>query len=315
MIIILSTSDNFHANLVQGKLESHGLDFLRVNSDQIPIDKCFFSNEGFGSLDIYGRNINLSDISGVFVHHPRIIVSNAIGTDSLDRALFRSSWVNFLNWIECFIPCIKWVNSLSKIRLSSSVFNQLDLAKRVGFEVPRTCFSNDLLKIKTFFGNNIDVILKTGPLQGLFMPGKRILANIVSLKNIDEDIISKSPCLFQEYIDKSFELRVHLVDDKIFSCKIDSQFSENKKTRVDWRNYSISDTPHTPFELDDISSGRIKDIAKALGLRLGIFDFIVTKNQKLIFLECNSQGYWSWIEDLTGLKITDAVVDSLVKVC
>lgn len=314
MIIILSTSDNFHANLVQIRLEERGVDFVRVNSDQIPIDKCFFSSERGNNIIISGINICLSDVSGVFVHHPRIIVSDDVGANLLDRNLFRSSWLNFLTWIEYFIPSVKWVNSLSGIRSSSTVFTQLSLAKKNGFRVPRTCFTNNLSELKTFFGNSENVVLKTGPLRGIFMPGKRILANVISLEDIDEEIISKSPCLFQEYVDKSFELRVHLVDGKIFSCKIDSQLSENKKTRVDWRNYSISDTPHTPFELDTLSLKKIKSITKALDLRFGIFDFVVTKKQDLVFLECNSQGYWSWIEDLTGLKITNAVVDSLINV-
>ncbi|MBU1557441.1 hypothetical protein KKC45_00565, partial [Patescibacteria group bacterium] len=137
MILILSTSDNFHTNLIQNKLENRGLDFLRVNSDCLPIYNCFFSHGGTNSISISGKNICPEDVSGIFVHHPRIIFSDTIGSDSLDRSLVRSSCLNFLNWLECFVPSSKWMNSLNKIRSSSYVFTQLSLAKSVGFKVPK----------------------------------------------------------------------------------------------------------------------------------------------------------------------------------
>ncbi len=313
MVIVLSTSDNFHANLVQGSLEKRGIDVVRVDFDKIPISRCLFSNRKGDSIVVCGRDIYPADVSGVFTHHPRILINSLSGSDSLDATLHRSSWLNFLNWMEDFIPSVRWVNSLHRIFSTSSVFDQLDLAERNGFITPKTCFSNDVSEVRKFFGDVDSVILKTGPLQGIFMPGRRILANVVSLSSIDPEILSTSPCLFQEYVEKSFELRIHVVDDEVFVCKIDSQASNSKKTRVDWRNYSLSDTPHFPFSLDSLTANKVRGLASLFGLRMCIFDFIVTKDQKLVFLECNSQGYWSWIEDLTGLKITNAVVNSLIK--
>ena len=48
---------------------------------------------------------------------------------------------------------------------------------------------------------------------------------------------------------------------------------------------------------------------KSLGLQYGAIDFIVDKNDHLIFLEVNPTGDWYWIEDQVNLPITKAVVD------
>ena len=48
-----------------------------------------------------------------------------------------------------------------------------------------------------------------------------------------------------------------------------------------------------------------------LGLNFGCFDFIVTPSGDYVFLECNPNGQWLWVEDATGLKISEAIADFL----
>ena len=48
-----------------------------------------------------------------------------------------------------------------------------------------------------------------------------------------------------------------------------------------------------------------------LDLPFGAFDFAVTPDEEWVFLEINPNGQWGWIEDHTGLHITDAIVDHL----
>ncbi len=44
------------------------------------------------------------------------------------------------------------------------------------------------------------------------------------------------------------------------------------------------------------------------GIKFGAFDFILTPDNQLVFLEINPNGQWYWIEKLTGLPITDKLV-------
>ena len=54
------------------------------------------------------------------------------------------------------------------------------------------------------------------------------------------------------------------------------------------------------------------DIALAVeGMKRGAFDFIVTPSGEYVFLECNPNGQWLWIEMETELKISEAIADAL----
>jgi glutathione synthase/RimK-type ligase-like ATP-grasp enzyme len=44
-----------------------------------------------------------------------------------------------------------------------------------------------------------------------------------------------------------------------------------------------------------------------LGLTFGCLDFIVTPDDRLVFLEINPNGQWLWIQRLTGMPIGESV--------
>lgn len=50
-----------------------------------------------------------------------------------------------------------------------------------------------------------------------------------------------------------------------------------------------------------------------LGLRFGAFDFALTDDGAPVFLECNPNGQWGWLEDATGLPIAAAIADLLLE--
>ncbi len=57
---------------------------------------------------------------------------------------------------------------------------------------------------------------------------------------------SENPIVLQNYIEKKYEVRYIVVENKHFVCKIESQKSEI--TKVDWRRYDIPNTPITLLE-------------------------------------------------------------------
>ncbi|MCW1360319.1 hypothetical protein [Campylobacter sp. US33a] len=50
-----------------------------------------------------------------------------------------------------------------------------------------------------------------------------------------------------------------------------------------------------------------------MNLEYGALDFIVNLQNEWIFLEINYSGQWLWIEDLSGLKISDGIVNWIKK--
>ncbi|MEK7603815.1 MAG: hypothetical protein AAB461_01710, partial [Patescibacteria group bacterium] len=244
----------------------------------------------------------------VFIHHPRISYRHEWFADELERQLFVASWDSVKEWMEAQFSHARWVNRSSANARSRNILNQLRLAASLNFKTPDTLFTNNLTELKAFAGSDT-VVIKQGNL-GVHLDKKRILTSVIDVSSVKESALRGCPCLFQRYIPKQFELRVHVIDDNVLTCRIDSQMSA--KTRIDWRNYDLENTPHTAYDLEISVSEKCVKMTKQLGLGFGIIDMIVTPQDEYVFLECNAQGHWAWIEECTGLPITKTLCEYLV---
>ena len=122
--------------------------------------------------------------------------------------------------------------------------------------------------------------------------------------------IRVAPCLFQEYIEKDYELRITVVGNQVFAARIYSQ--EHEETKLDWRRDQHKVTlRHEVENLDPQLERMCINLTRSLGLTFGAIDMIVTPRQERVFLEINPNGQWGWIEKLTGLPIADALIDVL----
>lgn len=121
---------------------------------------------------------------------------------------------------------------------------------------------------------------------------------------------TRAPVIVQPYVDKLYELRVTVVGEQIFACRIDSQQSE--RTATDWRRYDFERTPHEPIQLAPALTSAIRQFMEAAGLKYAALDFIVDVEGFTHFVEANPAGQFGWIEELTDLPISDAIVDWLL---
>lgn len=103
-----------------------------------------------------------------------------------------------------------------------------------------------------------------------------------------------------------------MVGDKVFACEIHSQ--ENQRTIDDWRHYNfddLKDVKHLVHKLPSEVQDKCIRMADHFGLNFATFDLVLTPDGKYVFLEMNPNGQWLWIEDLTGLPISEAITDLL----
>ena len=122
--------------------------------------------------------------------------------------------------------------------------------------------------------------------------------------------IPACPVICQEYVRKQFELRITIVGKEIFPCAIYSQEADAAH-RVDWRGdpYAIR---HEAFALPSDIEEKCLALMDALGLQFGCIDMIVTPDNEYVFLEINPWGQWLWVQQLTSMPITEALVDLLI---
>lgn len=121
--------------------------------------------------------------------------------------------------------------------------------------------------------------------------------------------VAATPTLFQEELEKLYELRITVVDGRCFACRIDSQASQ--LTELDYRKYDFEHVAHTPYDLPPHVAQQCCALLAATGLPFGSMDFARTTDGRYIFLDLNLNGQWLWTEELAGLPISIAIADYL----
>ncbi|MDR1624001.1 MAG: hypothetical protein LBS04_03415, partial [Tannerellaceae bacterium] len=70
-----------------------------------------------------------------------------------------------------------------------------------------------------------------------------------SLTEQPDTAFSQTVSYVQNYIEKAFELRVTIVGQEIFACKIDSQQQDEDKGKVDWQQGYDFGLKHERYDL------------------------------------------------------------------
>jgi glutathione synthase/RimK-type ligase-like ATP-grasp enzyme len=81
--------------------------------------------------------------------------------------------------------------------------------------------------------------------------------------------------------------------------------------RHDWRVEQDANV-WRPHRLPGAVTERLLALLTRLGLNYAACDLILTPDGRYVFLEVNSHGMFTWIEEQTGLAISQAIAELLV---
>jgi len=178
----------------------------------------------------------------------------------------------------------------------------LKIAKNTGLLIPKTVVSNDVtFVLKDIRSDNI--LLK--PLNGTaYQTGKMIFAHKFDRNELQnqKEAISFCPSIFQNYVEKKYEVRSFVFGDNVISVKIKSQ--ENPSSQTDWRANTYDKKMFEPYDLSKNEKNLLIKFLKTANLLQGVFDLIRHPSGELYFLECNPEGQWLFMEQATGQKMT-----------
>jgi glutathione synthase/RimK-type ligase-like ATP-grasp enzyme len=225
----------------------------------------------------------------------------------------------FLSFLSYYLKDIFSIGDAVYDRVSASKMLQLKTAKELGMKVPDTCFSNRKEDIIKFAGNYEYVLLKSIENSNIWLKDEYeyvfYAQKVKSSKLADhpEEMFSQTVSFVQNYIEKQFELRITVVDKDAFACKIDSQILDDDKGKIDWRQGYDYGLRHEIFELPQNVADFCLRYLEKMHLHFGCFDMIVTPEDDYVFLECNPNGQWLWIELETGMKISEAIGNVLIR--
>lgn len=195
-------------------------------------------------------------------------------------------------------PAIK-VNPHRASRVAADKPVQLAIAATAGLKVPRTLMGNDPREVQEFAQENGGRVIFKPFFQEIWREGGVERVQHARLLGPDELAMQESirlcPGIYQDYIEKAFELRVIVLGDQIRFVKIDSQ--RVKEATVDWRGDFLQQCPLS--EHCDVPAAVVEALhrfMRLMDLRFGCIDMVVTPEGEYVFLEINDQGQFLWIE-------------------
>lgn len=326
MILIYTNKEDEHPTNVIKYLTQWGVPVLRFNTECLLTDYKFEWTCLNGKTDCKITNIKNgistlgSEITAIWER--RAMIPNTLPyihqQEEINKHNLEEAHV-FLSWLRYYMKDVYSIGGIVNDRYSDSKMLQYATANRLGIRVPDTCFSNNAEDIRRFVSAYNNLSLKPISESSVYVNDEYEYA-FYTRKVSSSDILSQPDVALeqtanyiQEYIEKQYELRITVVGDDIIACKIDSQSQSDDTGKVDWRQGYEHNLKHEIVELPTNISNFCKNYLKTLGLNFGAFDFIVTPDNEYVFVECNPNGQWLWIELYTGFDISKIVAKNLAK--
>jgi glutathione synthase/RimK-type ligase-like ATP-grasp enzyme len=210
-----------------------------------------------------------------------------------------------------------WVNSISSAEKSRHKMLQLIIAKQVGFKIPKTRISNSAEDIRTFLKEESSSGYIYKPFYSAYWELNdggfaRLPTTNIRLDHLPRDkVLQLTPGIFQERIEKKYEIRATFMGQSYIAVKINSQGNVDAET--DWRVANIKDLGIERVDLPNAIYQSCLKLMEKYGLVFGCFDFIVSSDDEYVFLEINEAGQFLWIESaLKDIPLLDMMCQFLI---
>jgi hypothetical protein len=314
MLLILTSDKDLTADFLIVKLIKRGLPYFRLNAEELPVADFTFSlaeNRIRREITLGPRTLNLDQVTAVWY---RRAIQPGVSPGELTKSerVFVAGELRHLAMGLVWNPAIRWVNPIDRVYVAEHKLYQLQVARQVGFRVPRTLVSRDAGELRAFCAQNQAGTICKPIFHGMFADEAAfysVYTRRVSAESILEDSVKTCPALLQEEIPRSADVRATFIGPKCFVAEITAD-----SAIVDWRDPDLS----VRFS-ESCLSAEVEAMCRAmlerLGLLYGAFDFVKTSEGDLVFLEVNPTGEWAWLEERLGFPMRDAFIQLFFGAC
>lgn len=308
MILVVSYAGEEHTGDVVQRLEKMGREVLQVDLADFPaksgIELSWSNGDAPGYvLNNGGAPIDLKRTRVAWWRRVRPFTPDPeISPTYVPFAISETSQA--INGMLDALPCV-WINNRGADDAAHHKPYQWEIAHQVGLSLPRTMVTNRPDAARNF-------INATGVGNTVF---KAFLASIEEWRetrliepgDLDHlDLVKHAPVIFQEYI-KGVDLRITAVGGRLFPGEIDAR---NTSYPVDMRMV-IGEAGIQQVKLPSKVTKMLLELMRRLGLTYGAIDMRRTAEGEYYFLEVNPAGQWLFVEQRTGMPISQAVADLL----
>ncbi|MEJ2076085.1 MAG: hypothetical protein P8X79_21790 [Reinekea sp.] len=279
--MIVSNKTDLATDYLVVRLHERGIPFLRINTEDYLLswDVCF-SIEKNGTHVVIRKegqeSLPVGIFTGAYIRQPKMPDLDIVDDD---KEFSRREVGETLKSIWRAIDDRIWLNAPRRLLLSSNKPEQLTIANSIGFNIPDTYVGSNYESIKKFYEANSGKIVAKAVKHGFNFDGDK--ARVAATQKVDESALASIkdyaaiPMIFQNHIEKEYDIRVIVVGSNVFATAIESQCHEETKT--DWR---LSDCYKIPLRQYEIKLPReiislCLEITKRFNLRYSAIDLVL----------------------------------------
>jgi MvdD family ATP-grasp ribosomal peptide maturase len=319
ILIITRSDDNESVQMVAQAIERKGGEAIRFDTDRYPTDVrltayCDQDDERLTLTNDEGE-FDLHEVTAIW--HRRLNFGGQLPL-TLDKQLRDASLTETRAAARGMLASLKAfrLDAVERIRHAENKQVQLQVARNLGLEIPRTLTTNDPAAVHDFARScQTGIVTKMLSSFAVYQEGRELVVFTNPVKS--EDLADLSglrlcPMTFQEMIPKALELRTTVVGRRIMSASVNSQASE--RAAHDWRRDGLRIIKDwQPYDLPREVEEKILRLMDSFSLNYGAIDISVTPDGRHVFLEINPVGEFFWLERYSGLPIADAIADVLLE--
>ncbi|MBW8877231.1 MAG: grasp-with-spasm system ATP-grasp peptide maturase [Acidobacteria bacterium] len=200
-------------------------------------------------------------------------------------------------------------------RASLNKLDTLTRAARAGFLTPATLVTTEREALRRFCAAHGTVITKPAGEVDMFLDGERshfLFTTALDLAAVDALPERFAPSLFQEKVDKDYELRIFYLAGECHAMAIFSQ--TDPQTQTDFRHYN-RERPNrmVPYRLSPPTEERIHRLMADLGLETGSLDLLQGRDGREVFLEINPVGQFGMVSKPCNYGLEKKVAQLLMR--
>jgi ATP-GRASP peptide maturase of grasp-with-spasm system len=315
MILIFSEQQDISTNDVIDWLHFKDYDFCRLNMDDITNNSNFSIDNLLDKKGFTIKGINIDLISVVWFRRWNVLEKTYSKLKSYEPTIFESisSELRIIfGYIFYKLNHAKWLTNLNQINVNKIV--SLDLAHQVGLSTPLTLITNNTKTLLRFKNNTNSIITKS------ISENANYICNNVPYTGYtvvvtDEDICKNFETfffsIFQENLDKEFEVRTFFISGRCFSMAIFSQ--NDNQTKIDFRQYNHEKPNRTVcYKHHEFIEKKISEFMQLINLETGSLDFVITKSGETVFLEVNPVGQFGMVSIPCNYYLEEEIANFLI---
>lgn len=262
-----------------------------------------------GELVRDGDRVSLDDVRSVYVRRPRPFEVPAHLTVA-ERWHAATECRYGLGGCLTSLP-VPYLNHPSRSADAAYKPRQLKDLRACGLVAPPTLVTNSADSVRRFAADYGPLVCKSIAASVLHTGDT---AHVIYTRRLGHDDLQEldgidyGAHLFQPFIESDHAVRLTVVGQRFLAVRIDA---DSDRARTDWR----SDYDSLRYRIVNVPPDTKAAVAAYMelsGLSYGAWDFLVQSDGTWVALEINPEGNYSWIEEETGLPITESIADFLV---